>query len=49
VITQIRMKNEEIPEFLEPLKVNPGALEASTYILPMYCKLVEEGLFFMNL
>ena len=43
VVTQRRMKNEEIPEFLEPLKVNRVAMEASTYIIPMYRRLVEEG------
>ena len=43
VVTHRRMKNEEIPEFLEPLKVNRVAMEASTYIIPMYRKLVGEG------
>ena len=43
VVTQRRMKNEDIPEFLEPLKVNRVAMEASTYIIPMYRRLIEEG------
>jgi len=43
VITQKRMKNEEIPVFLEPLNVDKVAMEASTYIIPMYHRLVEEG------
>ena len=43
VVTQRRMKNEEIPEFLEPLKVNRVAMEASTYIIPVYRKLAERG------
>ena len=43
VITQKRMKNEEIPVFLEPLNVDKVAMEASTYIIPMYRRLVEEG------
>jgi len=43
VVTQRRMRNEEILEFLKPLKVDRVAMEASTYIIPMYCKLVEEG------
>ena len=43
VVTQRRMKNEEVPEFLEPLQVEKAAMEASTYIIPMYRKLVEEG------
>ncbi len=43
VVTQRRMKNEEIPEFLEPLKVDRVAKEASTYIIPMYRKLTEQG------
>ena len=43
VVTQRRMKNEDIPEFLEPLKVNRVAMEASTYIIPMYRRLTEQG------
>ena len=43
VVTQRRMKNEEVPEFLEPLEVEKVAMEASTYIIPMYRKLVDEG------
>jgi transposase len=37
------MKNEEIPEFLGPLNVDRVAMEASTYIIPMYRRLAEEG------
>ena len=43
VVTQRRMRNEEVPEFLEPLEVEKVAMEASTYIIPMYRKLVDEG------
>jgi len=43
VVTQRRMRNEDIPEFLEPLKVDRVAMEASTYIIPMYRKLTEQG------
>jgi hypothetical protein len=35
VVTQRRMKNEEVPEFLEPLHVEKVAMEASTYIIPI--------------
>jgi hypothetical protein len=37
------MKNEEIQGFLEPLNVEKVAMEASTYIIPMYRKLIERG------
>jgi len=43
VVTQRRMENEEITEFLEPLQVEKVAMEASTYIIPMYRKRVDEG------
>jgi transposase len=43
VVAQKRMKNEEIPEFLGPLNVDRVAMEASTYIIPMYRRLAEEG------
>jgi len=43
VVTQRRMKNEDVPKFLEPLKVYQVTIEASTYIIPMYRKLVGEG------
>lgn len=43
VVTQRKMRNEEIPEFLEPLNVEKVAMEASTYIIPMYRKLTEQG------
>jgi len=42
-VTQRRMKNEEVPEFLQPLKIDKVAMEASTYIIPMYRKLVDQG------
>jgi transposase len=41
--TQKRMKNEEIPKFLEPFQVEKIAMEASTYIMPLHRKLTEEG------
>jgi len=37
------MKNEEIPEFLEPLQVEKIAMEASTYIMPLHRQLTEKG------
>jgi len=43
VVTQRRVKNEDVPEFLEPHKVNRVAMEAFTYIIPIYRKLVGEG------
>ena len=43
VLTQRRMKNEEIPDFLEPLQVEKIAMEASTYIMPLYRQLTGKG------
>jgi len=43
VVNQRRMKNDEVPEFLEPLKVDRVAIENSMYIIPMYRKLTERG------
>jgi transposase len=43
VQTQKRMKNEEIPDFLEPYQVEKVAMEASTYIMPLYRELTEQG------
>ena len=43
MVTQRRMKNDEIPEFLEPIKVNRVAMEASTHIVYMYRKPTERG------
>jgi len=43
VVTQKRMKNEDVSKFLEPFKVNRVAMEASTYVIPMYRKLTERG------
>jgi hypothetical protein len=40
---QRRTKNEEIPEFLEPLQVEKVAMEASTYIMPLYRQLTGKG------
>ena len=41
---QRRMKNDEIPDFLEPLQVEKVAMEASTYIMPLYRQLTGERL-----
>jgi len=43
VIIQRKMPNEDIPRFLEPLHPDKLAMEASTYIIPLYRKLVEQG------
>ena len=43
VQTQKRIKNEEIPEFLEPYQVEKVAMEASTYIMPLYRELTQQG------
>jgi transposase len=43
VQTQKRMKNEEIPDFLEPYPVEKVAMEASTYIMPLHRKLTDQG------
>ena len=43
VLVQRRMKSEDIPGFLEPLGGDRVAMEASTYIIPLYRRLVEEG------
>jgi len=43
MVTQGRMRNEEVPEFLHTYKVEKVAMEASTYIIPMYRKLTEQG------
>ena len=43
VQTQKRMKNEEIPDFLEPYQVEKVAMEASTYIMPLHRKLTDQG------
>jgi len=37
------MLNEDIPRFLEPLHPDKLAMEASTYIIPLYRKLVKNG------
>ena len=41
--TQKRMKNDEIPRFLEPFQLEKVAMEASTYIMPLHRKLTESG------
>jgi transposase len=43
VVAQSRMPNEDVPGFLEPMKVERVAMEASTSIAPLYRKLVDEG------
>jgi len=43
VQTQKRMKNEEIPEFIEPYRVEKVAMEALTYITPLHRELSEQG------
>jgi len=43
VQTQKRMSNEEVPGFLEPFKVEKVAMEASTYIMPLYRRLSGDG------
>jgi hypothetical protein len=40
VVTQRRTKNEEVPQFLETLHVEKVVTKASTYITPMYRRLV---------
>jgi hypothetical protein len=44
VVTQRRMRNEEVPEFLEPFGIEKVAMEASTYIIPMYRRLTARRL-----
>ena len=43
IVTQKRMNNEEIPGVLKPYEVEKVAMEASTYIIPMYRKLTDQG------
>ena len=43
VLIQRKMPNEDIPRFLEPFHPDKLAMEASTYIIPLYRKLVEQG------
>jgi transposase len=42
VQTQKRMKNEEIPNFLEPYQVEKVATEASTYVMPLHRELTQQ-------
>ncbi|MBD3206186.1 hypothetical protein GF319_07560 [Candidatus Bathyarchaeota archaeon] len=37
------MKNEEIPDFLEPYQVEKVAMEASTYITPLHREITQQG------
>jgi len=43
VVAQKRMPNEIVPDFLKPYSVARVGLEASTYVAPLYRRLVEEG------
>lgn len=43
IITQKRMLNEEVPDFLRPHEVEKVAMEGSTSIAPLYRKLTERG------
>jgi transposase len=43
VLVQRKMHNEDIPGFLEPIHPEKLAMEASTYIIPLYRKLTEQG------
>ena len=42
-VAQKRIPNELVPAFLRPYGVERVGLEASTYIAPLYRRLVEEG------
>ncbi|MGD0804913.1 MAG: transposase [Candidatus Bathyarchaeia archaeon] len=43
VLIQRKMQNEDIPLFLEMTHPDKLAMEASTYIIPLYRKLTEHG------
>ncbi len=43
VLVQRKMMNEDIPAFLEMTRPEKLAMEASTYIIPLYRKLTESG------
>jgi transposase len=43
VMVQRKMANDDIPAFLDVTKPERLAMEASTYIIPLYRKLVEQG------
>jgi transposase len=43
VLVQRKMMNEDIPAFLEMTHPDKLAMEASTYIIPLYRKLTEQG------
>ena len=43
VVTQRRMRNEEVLGFLQPYPVEEVAIETSTNMAPLYRRLVEEG------
>ena len=43
VLVQRKMQNEDIPAFLDMTRPEKLAMEASTYIIPLYRKLTENG------
>ena len=43
VLVQRKMMNEDIPAFLDMTRPEKLAMEASTYIIPLYRKLTENG------
>ncbi len=43
VLIQRKLQNEDIPAFLDMTKPEKLAMEASTYIIPLYRKLTENG------
>ena len=43
IVAQNRVPSELVPAFLRPYGVERVGLEASTYIAPLYRRLVEEG------
>jgi transposase len=43
ILVQRKMPNEDIPAFLDMTKPERLAMEASTYIIPLYRKLTEQG------
>ena len=43
VLVQRKMPNEDMQRFLEPIRPEKLAMEASTYIIPLSRKLVEQG------
>ncbi len=43
ILVQRKMPNEDIPAFLDMTRPEKLAMEASTYIIPLYRKLTEQG------